>query len=79
MNRHHKGSNELPYDRLVQGAAHQAPQGSLNCLVTFELPSETFELPYDWVVHNAFHGAVHFWSLNNAIQQVPHALVQAGE
>ena len=47
--------------------------------MTFELPSETFELPYDGVVHNAFHGAVHFWSLNNAIQQVPHALVQAGE
>ena len=47
--------------------------------LTFELPSETFELPYDGVVHNAFHGAVHFWSSNNAIQQVPHALAQAGE
>ena len=47
--------------------------------LTFELPGETFELPYDGAVHNAFHGAVHFWCLNSAIQQVPHALVQAGE
>ena len=32
LNGNRKGPNELPYDRVLQGAAHQAPQGFLNCV-----------------------------------------------
>ena len=59
LNCNYTGSNELPCDRVLQGAAHQAPQGSVICPVTFELPIEAFELPCHTVNHGATHGVIH--------------------
>ena len=64
LNCYHRGSNELPCDRVFQGAAHQAPQGSVISTVTFELPSEAFELPCHTVNHGETHGVIH---MHNAI------------
>ena len=59
LNRKHYGSNELPYDRVLQGAAHQAAQGFVICSMTFELPSAAFESPHHRVTHGVTHGAIH--------------------
>ena len=59
LNCNYRGSNELPYDRALQGAAHQAPQGFVICLVSFELPSVTCESPNHRVTHGVAHEAIH--------------------
>ena len=59
LNRKHEGSNELPYDRVLQGAAHQAPQGFVICSMSFELPSAACESPHHSVTHGVAHGAIH--------------------
>ena len=59
LNCNYKGSNELPYDKVLQGAAHQAPQGFVICSVSFELPGAACELPRHSAIHRVAHGAIH--------------------
>ena len=44
---------------MLQGAAHQALQGFVICLVSFELPSAACESPHHSVTHGGAHGAIH--------------------
>ena len=44
---------------MLQGVAHQAAQGFVICLVSFELPSAACELPHHSVAHGGAHGALH--------------------
>ena len=80
LNRHHKGSNELPYDRVLQGAAHQAPQGFVICLVSFELPNAACALPHHRATHGVAHGAIHMHhvihgAIHMSIQGAIHTLI----
>ena len=43
---------------MLQGAAHQAAQGFVICLVSFELPSAACELPHHSATHGCAHGAI---------------------